>query len=100
MVSLFALYRQPQDEARFMTHYQDVHAPLARQLPGLISLEWGKEVSLGASQGESWFMVAEMRFSDRGAMDQALQSPQGKAAAADLRTFAKGLLTMKAVEWQ
>ncbi len=55
---------------------------------------------MGGTGDEPWFLVAEMRFSDRQAMDSALQSPQGKAAAADLKTFAKGLLTMKAVEWQ
>ncbi len=100
MVSLFALYRRPQDEVEFLSHYRDVHAPLALQLPGLLSLDWGREAAMGGTGDEPWFLVAEMRFSDRQAMDSALQSPQGKAAAADLKTFAKGLLTMKAVEWQ
>ena len=100
MVSLFAFYRWPNNEAEFLIHYRDVHVPLALQLPGLLSLNWGRPTPLGGVSDDSWFLLAEMRFTDREALDQALQSSPGKAASEDLKTFAKGLFTMRAVEWQ
>ncbi len=99
MVSLFALYRKPDNESAFLQHYETIHAPLARQMPGILSLEWGRQELLFSPEADPWFLVAEMRFSTRDAMMAALNSPQGRAAGADLNGFARGLVIMRMVEW-
>src|SRR5947209_714982 len=35
MVTLTALYRKPDDPARFEEHYENVHSPLIEKIPGL-----------------------------------------------------------------
>jgi uncharacterized protein (TIGR02118 family) len=100
MVSLFALYRKPENADTFLDHYRTIHAPLALRLPGLCSLEWGMASGLPSGDADDWFLVAEMRFESSQAAMEALKSPEGRAAAADIRTFAEDLLTMRMVEWQ
>lgn len=101
MVSLFALYRRPQDEAVFLDHYQSVHVPLARRMPGLLTLDWGTPASLNTGDGDQdWFLIAEMRFDTKDAMTEALQSSEGRLAGEDVNSFAAGLLTMRTVQWQ
>ncbi|PSR34957.1 MAG: EthD family reductase [Sulfobacillus benefaciens] len=98
MVSLLAIYQTPPDPDEFLAHYTEVHAPLAQAMPGLQGLSWGKVESLSGKQDV--FLVATMNFADRQALDQALASPEGRAAGRDLNGFAKGIVELKVVEWQ
>ncbi len=98
MVTLLATYQTPSDPEQFLAHYQEVHAPLAKAMPGLQSLAWGKVANLGGEH--PLFLVATMEFLDRDALDRALASPEGRAAGRDLNTFAKGIYELKVVEWQ
>ncbi|PSR23661.1 MAG: EthD family reductase [Sulfobacillus acidophilus] len=103
MVSLFALYRRPADEQAFLSHYESVHVPLAKRLPGLIDLKWGQPQVLGDEQDAEqglWFFVAELTFADKRTLVGALESKEGQAASRDVQSFADGLLTMRTVEWQ
>ncbi len=101
MVSLFALYRRPEDEEAFLSYYRDVHVPLASRMPGLAEIQWGKQELIGSEDpSDPWFVVAEMRFKDRASLMAAVTSEQGKAAAEDTKYFAEGLLTMRVVEWE
>lgn len=95
MVSLFALYRRPDDEEAFLSHYRDVHAPLAAKWPGLLDMHWAL-----CPDDSGWYLMAELRFSDKAALKAAMESPTGAEAAHDIERFAKGLLTMRTVEWQ
>ena len=93
MITLVALYRKPSDQEEFDRHFMDVHVPLLRQFPGLLSLEI-RRVS-GAPIGESKFhMLVEASFDSRTAMDKALSSREGKAVARDLMMFAADLVTV------
>lgn len=99
MVSLFALYQQPENEQQFLRYYETVHLPLAKNMPGVLSLDWGHPRAM--SQGDHpWWLVAEIRFSDRDAMRASMDSPEGRAASRDVDNFAKGLVTMRVVEWR
>lgn len=100
MVSLFAEYRQPPDEAAFLSHYRTTHVPLAERMPGLLQLTWGRPQTLFSGDAAPFFLVAEMRFTDRDQLMAALRSEEGKAASRDLEHFAKGLVTMRMVEWE
>lgn len=96
MVSLFALYRRPVDEVGFITHYETVHVPLAKRLPNLQDIRWGRLMG----DDSPWFWVAEMRFQTVADLKAAMRSPAGQKAAEDLAGFADGLFTMRTVEWQ
>lgn len=93
MVKLVALYKKPADVAAFETHYKEIHAPLARKMPDLRKLEVAHFT--GSPGGEpKFYMMAELYFDTKEAMMSALGSPEGKAAAKDVMSFAADLIHM------
>lgn len=98
MVTFLALYKRPPDPAAFLDHYKTVHLPLAQALPGVQNLLWGLVSPLGS--GDDLYLVASLQFQDRKALDAAMASPEGRAAARDLEQFAKHLYQLKVVDWQ
>ena len=93
MTKLIALYRKPQNSTEFDKHYIDFHTPLVRKYPGLRKLEITRIT--GAPIGETKFhLMAEMYFDSKDAMDKALSSPEGKAVARDLMSFAADVVTV------
>lgn len=93
MVKLIALYKHPADTEAFDTHYHEVHTPLVRKMPGLRKLELASIT--GAPIGEpKHYLMAEMYFDDQDALQSALASPEGKATARDLMSFASDLVTL------
>jgi len=70
-----------------------VHLPLVRKYPGLRKLEVTRIT--GAPIGEAkFYMMAEMYFDSRDALDAALASQEGKAVARDILSFAAPLITV------
>ena len=93
MVKLVALYKKPADVDAFETHYREIHAPLARKMPGLKRLEVSHMT--GSPAGEpKFYMTAELYFDDKAAMFAALGSDEGKAAAKDVMAFAGDIIHM------
>ncbi len=93
MVKLIALYRIPEDTGSFDQHYNEIHTPLVKKMPGLRKLELARIT--GAPIGEpKHYLIAEMFFDDQDAMNAALASPEGKATGRDLMSFAASLVTM------
>ena len=93
MVKLVALYKKPNDPEAFDNHYFNVHMPLADKMPGLRRTEISKTV--GAPMGEPpYYLMAELYFDDIDALKQAMSSPEGKAAAKDVMSFAGSIVTM------
>jgi uncharacterized protein (TIGR02118 family) len=91
MHKLTVQYSDPADPAVFETHYRDVHVPLAAKIPGLRRFTLTKPHGLGAAAP---FLVAELWFDDAAALDAALRSPEGAAAAADVQNLAAGYVLM------
>ncbi|MBA8793023.1 uncharacterized protein (TIGR02118 family) [Friedmanniella endophytica] len=88
------LYERPDDLAAFRRYYEDTHVPLARRMPGLTgwNLCWldeaaGDAAADGVGAGTDWALVAELYTVDREAMTAMLDSPEGRAARADLDNF-------------
>jgi uncharacterized protein (TIGR02118 family) len=97
---LIALYKKPDDVDAFLQHYQDVHAPLMRKVPGLQSMEVAR-VEADPFGGEpAYFLVATMTFADADAFKTAMRSEENKAAGQDLMGFARGLVTLMVCETQ
>lgn len=93
MVKLVALYKKPADTEAFEKHYNEIHAPLARKIPGLQKMEVSHMT--GSPVGEpKFYMIAELYFVDKAAMFAAMGSEEGKAAAKDVMGFAGDIIHM------
>lgn len=93
MVKLIALYKKPQDVEAFEKHFREIHAPLARAMPGLKRLEVARAYASPGGEPR-YYMIAEMYFESREALKAALASPEGKAAGKDVMSFAGDLIHM------
>lgn len=97
MVKLVALYKKPQDPKEFDEKYFNQHLPLANQIPGLKRSEVSKIT--GTPGGESeYYMIAELYFDNMDDLKAGMSSPEGKAAAKDIMSFAKDILYMMFAE--
>jgi uncharacterized protein (TIGR02118 family) len=93
MIKLVALYKRPEDTAAFDQHYKQVHAPLMRQVPGLLRMEVTHNIQSFRGDPE-YYLVAEMYFQDRASFDAAMASEENRAAGKDLMSFARPYVTM------
>lgn len=88
MARLVALYKHPQNPAAFDDYYYTHHVPLAKTIAGLRKYEINAgRVSTVAGE-TTYHLVATLTFDSVDAIQKALVSPEGKAAAADLVNFA------------
>ncbi|OYD07068.1 EthD family reductase [Paludifilum halophilum] len=94
MVKLIALYQHPDNKESFDDHYQKVHTPLVKKMPGLKRLEVTKMQGAPMGGEAKYYLEAAMYFDSREALDAAMNSPEGKATAKDLMGFAGSLVTM------
>lgn len=96
-VKLIAMYRKPEDEAAFLAHYHDVHMPLVAKTPHLERTVINRVT--GSPMGEApYFLIAEMHFPNRARFEEAMASPENRAAGKDLMGFARGLVTLIVAE--
>ena len=93
MVKLVALFKKPTDTISFEEHYNNVHVPLVKKMPGLKQLELSK-VTGGPMTTPQFYRVAEMYFDNQQALNAAMMSPDGIAAAKDLMSFAKDIVQL------
>jgi uncharacterized protein (TIGR02118 family) len=89
---LVVSYGRPTDPAEFDRHYRDVHVGLAQAIPGLQRFTIGHAAPL--APGEAPYLVAELDFESAEAMGAGMGSEAGRAAGADVATFATGGATM------
>jgi uncharacterized protein (TIGR02118 family) len=86
---LIVLYEQPEHAEAFFRHYEQVHEPLVKKMPGLQRLVLNRiagDIFGGASP---YIAIAEMDYPNQEAFDAAMRSPENHAVAADLMCFAK-----------
>ncbi|MBM7516902.1 EthD family reductase [Nocardioides nitrophenolicus] len=93
MPTLTVLYGIPSDPDAFRRHYDEVHVPLARALPGATALRYSLAVETLAGE-HPVFASFHAEFPTREALDAALASPEGQAAQADVPAFASGGVTI------
>ncbi len=97
---LMAIYGQPRDPAAFRHHYETVHLPLVRQLPGLRTCTHSYAVGSFVPD-ENVFCVFQALFDSPEALTAAMQSEAGARLAADGPNYATGgmrLLTFPRME--
>jgi len=93
-ISLTVLYHQPADKAAFDKHYDDVHIPLAAELPGLQSYTVVRPGPEPDGSAPRYHMVATLVFPSAEAMQESMGGPEGQAANADLGNFAQAGATL------
>jgi uncharacterized protein (TIGR02118 family) len=81
MAKMVVIYPAPADKPAFDKHYMEVHAPLAKKLPGLKKYEVSKGKVVGA------YLVATLHFDSMDAMKAAFASEAGQATGADLKNL-------------
>jgi len=72
----------------FRRHFEKVHGPLAKQLPGLRKYVQNYVCSDPKRESPGWDAIVELYFDNWGAMEAAWASSQGAASDADLEEFA------------
>ena len=86
---MVVLYREPDlPSAQFRRHLEEIHAPLAKALPGLRKYIQNHVTADSKRKHPGWDAIIELYFEDRAAMESAWASPQGVASDADLLLFA------------
>ena len=89
MARLVVLYRKAADAAAFGDHYVKTHIPLAKAIPGLRRYEVSAGPVTTPGGDRPYELVAILEFDSLAAIQQALGTPEGQAAAGDLRNFAQ-----------
>jgi uncharacterized protein (TIGR02118 family) len=90
MARLVVMYKTPQDKAAFDKHYAEKHIPLAKTIPGVRRFETSQGPIVTPAGPASYHLIATLHFDDMAALQSALGSAQGQAAAADVQGFATG----------
>ena len=97
MYQLIALFRQPPDTEAFERAYRQEHLPLARKIPGVISIEVSKFAP--AKDGPApYYQMSVLTFADKDSFKTAMKSPENAAAGTNLQAFAAGLVDFYAAE--
>jgi len=96
------IYHRPDDTEAFDAHYASTHAPLAQAMPGLRSFTTSSPAPGPDGSAPPEHLVAVLTFDDQAAFVAATRSDEGKAAVADVDTFATGgalILTGEVTTW-
>ena len=94
MIKGTVLYGHPKNADAFEEYYTETHLPLVAKTNGVIKSEYTKFLPNPDGSAASFYRMAELYFEGPAEMQQALNSPEGKAMAADLSNFATGGVTI------
>jgi len=94
MARFLVLYNQPADPAAFDRHYSETHIPLAKKIPGVRSFTVSSSKPTMVTGSVSPHLIVELEFDSMVALQAAMASPEGQAAAADLANFAQAGVTL------
>jgi uncharacterized protein (TIGR02118 family) len=93
MARFVVLYDTPSDVEAFERHYNDVHLPLAKQLPGL--RRYTRSYEPTAVIGEPCYMVVMLDWDDVAALEAAFGSEIGQRTAEDAITNLSRYVTFR-----
>jgi uncharacterized protein (TIGR02118 family) len=88
MAKMVVIYKTPADIASFEKHYYEIHVPLAKKLPGLLSYEVSRGPILKLAGDWTPYLVGTLNFENMDALKKAFASPEGLACAADRKIYA------------
>ncbi len=97
MYQLIVLFRQPAHPQAFDAAYWNTHLPLAKKIPGLISLEVSKTLP-GKDGPAKYYQMSVLTFADMDALKSAMKSSENAEAGANLMSFAKDIVEFYSAE--
>lgn len=85
---VFLVHKRPNmDPQEFRRHWRETQGALAAKIPGIRKYVQNHAVSAPTGGAASYDGFAEVWFDDEGAFEQAMVTPEAKAAIADLPNF-------------
>ena len=90
MARLVVMYKIPKDVGAFDKHYRDTHIPIAKKIPGLRKYEVSRGPVATPAGPSGFHLIAILHFDDIAAIQAGFASPEGRAAGADVQSFATG----------
>jgi uncharacterized protein (TIGR02118 family) len=94
MAELLVMYKTPKDAAAFDKHYFETHIPLAKKIPGLRKYSISQGPVATPAGPSPFHLIAILTFDNLASIQAGFASAEGKAAAADVPTFATGGVDM------
>lgn len=94
MITATVLYGHPKDTDAFEKYYAETHLPIVSKASGIAKAEYTKFLPNPDGSAPAYYRMAELYFESPAELQQALNSPEGKAMAADLSNFATGGVTL------
>ena len=94
MAKITVLYGHPDDTEIFENYYVNTHIPITSKMKGMVKLELTKFLSAPDGGKAAYYRMAELYFPGMAEMQEAMGSPEGQAAVADLSNFATGGVTV------
>ena len=98
MVKLVVAYRHPTDVQEFECRYQGEHVAMARRIPHLARIEFGKVAGMMDGSKAPYHRIAELYFESQDALGQAGASAEGQAAFKHAGEIGTGGLDAMVVE--
>lgn len=90
MYKATVLYGHPDDPAEFDRYYDEVHIPLAAKMRGLTGWTVTKLEPGPDGSPPAYHLIAELYAPTREDLLAIFDSPEGRAASADVERFATG----------
>jgi uncharacterized protein (TIGR02118 family) len=94
MADLVVMYKTPKDPAAFDKHYFENHIPIAKKIKGLRKYTVSQGPVVTPAGPSPFHLIVTLTFDNLAAIQAAFASAEGKAAAADVQTFATGGVDM------
>ena len=94
MFKVTVLYGHPTDAAAFETYYANTHLPIAARMRGAVRVELTQFQSAAGGGRPAFYRMAEFLFASQQQLATTMDSPEAKAAVADLANFATGGVTV------
>ena len=100
MVKLIILFHKPTDTAAFEENYAQQYVPATNSMPNVKRVTVSR--AIGAPRGEPpYYLIQEMYFDDMAALNQSLNSQEGRNAGAVLMSFAREFVSLMFAEvWE
>ena len=100
MVKLIIFFHKPTDTEAFEVQYAQQYVPATRSIPNVKRVTVAR--AIGAPRGEPpFYLIQEMYFDDMAALNQALNSLEGRNAGAVLMSFARETVSLMFAEvWE
>jgi uncharacterized protein (TIGR02118 family) len=100
MIKLIIFFRKPHDSAAFEEQFAQQYVPAANAMPNVKRVTVSR--AMGAPRGEPlYYLIQELYFDDMAALNQSLNSLQGRNAGAVLMSFAREIVSMMFAEvWE